>query len=267
MRLLIKDIDDFFVTPADLSDIAFEGSPEAVCVSTRDKEINVTSTKSASMDRPSGTFDGDSWFDLKKALHNPGACDLRIEWDSGIAFLHVVKYHYCTINGVLDNGDEQRTSPRKLGRTEKDAFYARAIAETVVDDICGRTFRATYKSEPINVSGTELFQLAWPANTMLTCGLQLVGDGHARILSSCSRKVSLAEYISGTDAGVPADVRSAVTKLAASYLSVSNIPERATGESTDAGIIRYTLATEGTTGIPVVDAVLQRHARQRVVIA
>ena len=264
MRLLIGDIDDLPVTPADLSDLRFEGSPETVTLSDGTGEAGTsTPFRSVSLDRPSGTTAQDEHYDLSGGLEPP--CDATVTWSAGTAFLHVVSYHYCTLADVLDFGDEKRQSPKDLGRTEDDAFRARAVAERVCDDLCGRTFRATYKSEFAWDRSGLVHQLAWPTLRILTPGWTLVGDGLAKRYACphADMEPSTIEYVSGLDSGVPADVRRAVAKLAASYLMVSRVPDRAVYESTDSGMTRYTLASSESTGIPDVDAIFDRHSRKR----
>ena len=136
MRLLVGDIDDLAVTPADLADMAFAGSPAAVHVSVDGGQVDVAPVRSASLDRPTGDLPRDERFDLSKALEPP--CDATVAWPGGFATLHVVRYHYCTIGDVLDFGDEKRQSPRQLGRTEAQAFDARNRSEAVCESICRR---------------------------------------------------------------------------------------------------------------------------------
>lgn len=265
MRLLVGDIDDLAVTPADLADMAFAGSPAAVRVTVDGGEpADVTPVRSASLDRPTGDLPRDERYDLSKALEPP--CDATVTWPDGMATLHVVSYHYCTLDDVLEFGDEKRQSPRQLGRTEAQAFGARNRAEAVCESICRRTFRAAHRSQ--EAPDARGFQLDWPASRLLTGTWRLVGDGAVRreYVSACGwgwSGGSEVEYVTGEDRGTPADVRWAVAKLAAYYLSASKVPDRAVYESTEAGMTRYTLASETSTGLPDVDAILARHARRR----
>lgn len=257
MRLLVGDIDDLAVTPADLADMAFAGSPAAVHVTVGGERADVPVTREASLDRPSGSLGSDEWFDLSEALAPP--CDATVAWPDGMAFLHVVGYHYCTLDDVLDMGDEKRQSPRELKRTEADAFRARNRAEAVCESICRRTFRATYREDAWGGFPTQI--LEWPASQVLSGGAHLIGDGLAGLCLAWAE--DRIRYVSGEDSGTPADVRWAVAKLAAYYLSASKVPDRAVYESTEAGMTRYTLASETSTGLPDVDAILSRHARRR----
>lgn len=263
MRLLVSDIDDLHLTPRDLSDLAFEGSPERVELTVDGGDpVARTPVRSATLDRPAGSTSTDERYDLSDLVP---PCEAVAEWDGGRATLHVVSAHYCTVADVLDYGDEKRQSPRQLHRTEADAFRARDEAETVCDDLCGHPFRATRVTERTFTGNGGLHQLAMPATRILTPGWEPVGDGLVRAPSGPDPRTGYAsvEYVSGDGARVPADVRRAVARLAASYLTVSKVPDRAVYESTDAGMTRYTLASSESTGIPDVDAVFSRHARKR----
>lgn len=260
MRLLVRDIDSIAVTPADLSDIDFEGSPGRAEVASGGSSSAVDRVKSASLDRAAGEVARDSRFDLSEALAPP--CDATVRWRGGTAWLHVVSYHYCSLDEVLDYGDEQRLSPRALDRDEADAFAARARAEAVCESICGQTFRATWKSEPC--SDFQTHQMGWPASSISTPGWRLMADGIAR--RTAPGGPGEISYVAGTDAGVPPDLRAAIAQLAASYLMVSTVPDRAVYASTGDNMMRFTLADAGSTGIPDVDAVLARHTRSRMAI-
>jgi hypothetical protein len=98
--------------------------------------------------------------------------------------------------------------------------------------------------------------------TILTDGWQLVSDcqavgpvGYAKI-----------RYVYGLD-DVPARVSEAVRTLAEYYLRPQATPARATGEATDAGFIRYTLAgKDGATGLPEVDAAIEQFGRKGAIV-
>lgn len=253
MRLVVRDIDDFAATPADLSDVEFEGSPEAVAVTSWRGE-------------PKGfTAGGGGAFDLSRGFEAPDR--LTIEWDGRSANVDLVRTHYCAIDPILDWGSSKNSSPRALGKTELDAYRARALAEFVADSICGRTFRATLMADHAIRADGYLSQLEMPASEVLTPGWELRGDGLVRYRGRCPMRPSgTVLYVSGRDGRVPPDVQQAATRLAASYLSPSVIPDRAMSETTDAGFIRFTLASAESTGIPDVDAALLRHARTRRVV-
>lgn len=263
MRLAVHDIDDFPVTPGDLSDIEFEGSPERVKV-IRDRvcrdKVSYLPVQEASFDRPSGSTSKGTHYDLSE-IEPP--CDLTISWSQGTAFLHLVAYHYCQLDEILDYGDEQRKSPRGRGCTEEQAFKARAVAENEIDLICKRTFRSTYRSM---YSRATKFQTPWPVAFPLSPGFHVHGESVITRDHDCRHPSMRFAYVTGDDAGVPLDLRRACTVLAAQKLMPSLIPDRATGQSTEAGTIRFTLASASSTGLPDVDAVLARYMRSGAVV-
>ena len=242
----LRDIDDLALTPSDLSGVLLDGSPA-----------------SATVDGVAVSPSGDGSFDLRGAVA-PRSRSV-VEWDGGSARVTCVAYHYCGIDEVLDWGDDRAQSPRRAGRTEDDALRARAVAERTAEHICGRTFRATPCEETFHTDGTH--QLAMPASAVATQGATLLADGLVELTHQASDGSYPVAYVAGRDDGVPPDLRGAVARLAASYLVPSRVPERASSESTDAGFIRYTLADRGSTGLPNVDAVLLRYARERWCVA
>lgn len=255
MRLEIADIDDFAVTPADLSNVYFEGSPGAVRASTSDlPPIEVEASED------------DGHFDLSEIACAPER--VRVEWDSRVADFDLVSRHYCSLAEIASWGKEKSRNASKREKSEMELFHARALAEYVAEAIMGRTFRATRRIDYNVRADGRLAQLEWPASRVLTRGWELCGDGLVRHLMGRSvRSGATVSYIAGQDERVPPDVRQAVCRLAASYLMPSSIPDRATAESTDSGgYIRFTLAAEDSTGIPDVDAALLRYARSRQVI-
>lgn len=257
MRLQVSDIDVFPVTPGDLSDLSFEGSPERVAVTSRgvtDKDTEYLPVQDVTLDRPTGSISKDKRYSLQ-GIKPPS--DVTVQWGKGTAHLHVVSYHYCTLEEILDYGDEQRKSPRGRGCTEEQAFKARAVAENEIELICKQTFRATYKS--MAAYGNK-FQSPWSVARMLTPGFRMRGESVVYRDSRCC-PVSRFEFITGSDDGVPLDLRRACTALAAQKLMPSLIPDRATGQTTDAGTISFTLASASSTGLPDVDAVLARYSR------
>lgn len=252
MRLAIRDIDDYAATPADLSDVEFEGSPETVRVTSWGAEPKVAEARE------------DGSFDLSGGLRAPDR--LLIEWDGREAGIDLVRAHYCDLDAILDWGSAKNTSPRALGKTELDAWRARALAEYTADAICGRTFRATLREDHAMRADGRLDQLSMPASEVHTRGWALCGDGLVRFVGGHrTAPYGTVRYVAGRDGRVPPDVRQAMVRLAASYLSPSVIPDRAMSETTDAGFIRFTLASAESTGIPDVDAALLRHARSRLV--
>lgn len=100
------------------------------------------------------------------------------------------------------------------------------------------------------------------AYEVLTEGYALVSDRQAAPDGSLHTPYPRwVEYLYGLDS-VPYQVSRAVLELAAYMLRPSNRPVGATGESTDAGFIRFTTAgQDGPTDIPEVNAAIEQFGR------
>lgn len=208
------------------------------------------------MPNEDGSYDLSSYVAPRREVH--------ISWDGRTQILDVVAYHYCELDEILDYGDEQRKSPRLRGATEEAAFNARAIAEREIEHICARTFRAAYKEAPAR---GQKFMVRWPIAVLLSDYFYAVNEGLVRRTANLHGTFpGTVEYITGADEGMPPDVRKACVMLAAQKLMPSLIPDRATGQVTDAGTIRFTLASASSTGLPDVDAVLARYKRSGQVV-
>lgn len=199
----------------------------------------------------------------------------EVTWGDGTssyaAWLEVVARHYCSTDDVLDCGDDQ-SSPRSIGCTEAQAFEARAQATDVIEQAARRSFVPVTCEEGISCSRGDASILGWPDVSSVSivdatdsaATVTLVGDSMARLEHSTRESIV---YVHGLKR-FPEPVRRACATLAASYLLPSRIPSRASGESTDAGFLRYTLAgVDGATGIPEVDAVIQQYGRHRMEVA
>lgn len=187
---------------------------------------------------------------------------VRINWYGGddllfTTFLTVVTRHYFTLAQLqaLDDTDD-------FSDVTEDEFWAARQAAT-------ETFERNARRSFVQQMGTtETFSggFVWLGHNdvteVLTPGWELVSDcqvrgphGHATI----RYRYGLTE--------VPVRVSEAVLRLAAYYLRPSATPERATGEATEAGFIRYTLAgRDGATGLPEVDAAIEQFGRCRAVV-
>jgi len=185
-----------------------------------------------------------------------------IEWRSGDAPLfetrvEVVSHHYFALDDLTASDGTDDFS----GFTDEQLWQARQAATETFEENAHRAFVRRRGSTETHSGG-----FVWldhnDVREMLTPGWELLSDctavgpdGHATI-----------EYVWGID-DVPARVSSAVMQLAAYFLRPSVTPERATGEATEAGFIRYTLAgRDGATGLPEVDAAIEQFGRQRVVV-
>ena len=181
----------------------------------------------------------------------------------GLAYsfsIELVPRHYCTLDQILDSGLDNGISPRQAKKTEDDAFEARARATETIDEACGRSFVKRTATQTIYAEAGRYYGLYWAGSTVnderfrqvCDCGVVALSDGQFELT-----------YTHGEDY-LPVDISQATALLAASYLTPTNIPSRATGQSTDAGFLRFTIAgVDGATGIPEVDSVIQRRKRER----
>lgn len=95
-------------------------------------------------------------------------------------------------------------------------------------------------------------------DSMLTDGYRIESDSYLCRTNPHGEFPRRVEYIHGADS-IPAAVSKAVLDLAAYMLRPTNRPIGATGESTDAGFIHFTIAgRDGATAIPEVNATIQQ---------
>lgn len=187
---------------------------------------------------------------------------VRINWYQGedllfTTFLVVVTRHYFDI-GQLKAMDEMDDFSHK---TEEEFWAARQSATEIFERNARRSFVQ-------QMGTTETFEggFVWlnhnDVREVVTPGWELVSDCQAKGpegRATIRYRYGLSE--------VPERVSEAVLALAAYYLRPSATPDRATGESTDAGFIRYTLAgKDGATGLPEVDAAIEQFGRAGVML-
>lgn len=109
-----------------------------------------------------------------------------------------------------------------------------------------------------DVTGTDLTDVEVDRTT----GLMTRTDG--QVFPAGSNNI-LVDYECGYDT-VPGPIRAAALTLAIEYLVPSSMPARATSQSTDIGDFRISVANIDLgreTGIPAVDAAIQRYGRTR----
>ena len=197
---------------------------------------------------------------------------VSVTWDEGgvecVAAVEVVQSHYCSLADVLGHGAEGDT-PEDHGADEAAAWEARAWATEVVERNARRRFVPTIVVQYVMGDG-RVEPLDWPDATALTwepddATVDPVGDSAVMAFACPCAPVRLT-YRAGL-ASVPAAICAATAALAASRLVPSRIPDRATGESTDAGMLHFTLAgIDGATGIPDVDAAIEQWGRRRAAV-
>ena len=183
--------------------------------------------------------------------------------------LEVVGAHLCSLSDIrnYNKGADTDGFDDRVRYPDELVFDARQRATDTIERATGRAF-----------SPRKATQLVYTASPFVTLDYTDVKEvettvGSARILSDCQCLVNgtglqdlpYTMTVTYGTTWTPDEVRAAVVKLAATYLRPLNRPEAATGESTDVGYISYTLAgRDGATGIPEVDAVIQRWARRRL---
>lgn len=180
-----------------------------------------------------------------------------------------VDAHLCALADIrnYNKGADTDGFDDSVRYPDEAVFEARARASETVERATGRAFSRRVKTQVVH-SASPFVVLDVPDVHEVESD-----KGRARLLGDCQCLVNgvglhdlpyTLTLTYGTT-WTPEEVRAAVVKLAATYLRPLNRPEAATGESTDVGYISYTLAgRDGATGIPEVDAVIQRWARRRL---
>lgn len=183
--------------------------------------------------------------------------------------LEVVGAHLCSLADIrsYNKGADTDGFDDRVRYPDEVVFDARQRATDTIERATGRAFSSRIAHQV--VYGTSPFVVLDHPDVHIVES----DKGRARLLSDCQCLVNgiglhdlpyTLRLTYGTT-WTPDEVRAAVIKLAATYLRPLNRPEAATGESTDVGYISYTLAgRDGATGIPEVDAVIQRWARRRL---
>jgi hypothetical protein len=201
---------------------------------------------------------------------------LTLTWEvAGAAVtaqLDVVASRYCSHDDVRG----YRAEEYQLGDTpDEDVAEAIARAEEVIEHAAHRAFQPVCRTCTVdrpNCTPSTLAMTGDGTAADIRSVVRATGqDGEAvyvGCIDSCRLDVSnlpprtFAEVvlIMGMDP-TPSDVRSAVTALAAWYLSPSNRPENATSESTDAGVLNFVIGgVDGApTSLPEVNALIERH--------
>lgn len=173
--------------------------------------------------------------------------------------VEVVTRHYFNLDALRAYGDGQDDFD---SLPEAELYEVRQAATEVFERNAHRSFvRRVGKTVDYKGSGTSYIQLDhYDVDEMLTPGYTLVSDCQA-VRYKDSPHPTEVSYIYGLG-DIPAQVSRAVLELAAYMLRPSNRPIGATGESTDAGFIRFTTAgQDGFTDIPEVNAAIDQFGR------
>lgn len=185
---------------------------------------------------------------------------VSLEWDEGSAIAEVVERHYFSLDALRSFGDGQDDFDEE---SEERLFACRQAATEVFEQNANRSF--VHRVGSTKDWGQN--SLVWLDHNdvyeILTDGYQQVSDCQLTRLPGLpvSPAPAVVEYLFGADM-MPSVVSSAVLQLAAYTLRPSNRPLGATGESSDAGYIHFTIAgRDGATAIPEVNAVIEQFGR------
>lgn len=187
---------------------------------------------------------------------------LRIDWkvDGEAVFTtycEVVSRHYFPLDALRGYGDGQDDFDRL---SEETLFQARQASTEVIERNARRSFVTRVGRTKDYGRGPYLQLDHNDVSELLTDGYRLESDCQAT-RTACQPLPCWVEYLYGYGE-VPSQVSRAALELAAYMLRPSNRPIGATGESTDAGFIRFTTAgQDGATDIPEVNAAIEQFGR------
>lgn len=169
---------------------------------------------------------------------------------------------YCSVDDVRAWGEQNNDSFADPSRCDDDAVLAAIqAAEEAIEEACRRSFCGRAIDVDLKGGGV-LTELPVQDARSISAG-ELVGDRQAVSAEACT-----ARLVYG--ARCTASLRRATVKLAASYLRPRAGAENARGQSVDGVYVSLELATGGEgswTGIPDVDAVIERIRSRRAVVA
>lgn len=187
----------------------------------------------------------------------------KVEWSAGgeplaTSYVEVVSRHYFELDELRHFGDGQDDFD---ALPEEALVEARQAATEVFERNANRSFVRRF-GRTKDYGNARLLNL-WHGDVgeLLTDGYRLV-SGCQCVCEGCGEPYPRwVEYLYGTG-DVPAQVSRAVLELAAYTLRPTNRPVGATGESSDAGYIHFTVAgRDGATDIPEVNAAIEQFGR------
>lgn len=170
-------------------------------------------------------------------------------------YVEVVSRHYFTLDQLKAYGNGQDDFDEC---PEEELWAARQAATEVFEENAHRAFVKRI-GRTKDYGRDDLLNTHFDLETVLTDGYAPVcGSKLERTTSATGAFPRWVEYIYGADS-IPAEVSRAALELAAYTLRPSNRPIGATGESSDAGYIHFTVAgRDGATAIPEVNAAIQQ---------
>jgi len=151
--------------------------------------------------------------------------------------------------------------------TDADIEALCASVESVFERAAGRAFTLRQITERLRGDGTDTYIVGQrDARTVLTCTVDSVAVeasidevGMLRLPAAAIRDAAISvEYTYGMDPA-PAQLKRLALLYAESIVGAGSIDARATGQQSEFGYIKYSVAgRDGATGIPEVDAFLSR---------
>lgn len=192
------------------------------------------------------------------AAPNFATMEWVLEDYTATSYLEVVSRHYFEIDQLRNlNMDQDLFSDTEI-YPDDVMFMARQAATDIFEQSARRSFVRRIGSYQdfgrdhlITIPEGDVVEV-------LTEGYEQVSPNQ---LLSKHLEPRTIEYIYGLDS-IPAEVSRAVMELTAFMLRPSNVAANATGESTDAGYIHFTIAgRDGATAIPSVNAAIEQFGR------
>ena len=172
-------------------------------------------------------------------------------WTSTV---EVVSRHYFPLDRLKGYGDGRDDFDRLPDET---LWMARQAATEIFEQASGRSFVCRLGKTKDYGRGELLALEHRDIREVVTGGYAQASDSMLSRLRGCGPFPRWVEYSYGAEA-IPNEVSRAVLELAAYMLRPSNRPIGATGESTDAGYIHFTVAgRDGATAIPEVNAAIE----------
>lgn len=176
-----------------------------------------------------------------------------------VADVEIIPRHYFELDELKSSGDGTDDFSDK---TDDELRAKREKATEVFERAANRSFVCRMAVQ--RTFGETFVQLD-------NCDVRSIDSPDAKLVSDCQAVIDTADaegcesvvYTYGADF-IPEAVKDAVLTLAAYYLRAQATPDRATGEATDAGFIRFTIAgRDGATGLPEIDAIAEQFGRKR----
>lgn len=180
------------------------------------------------------------------------------------ATVEIVPRHYFELDELKNYGDG---TDDFTGKTDAELRAKRQKATEVFERAANRSFIPRMGTTKAYVGNFFVRLNHCDVERVVSPACRLIDDCQVEVIEQPRPDECEIVYIYGTSS-MPEAVKEAVLALAAYYLRESAAPDRATGEATEAGFLRYTIAgRDGATGIPEIDAIAEQFGRKRYGVA